>query len=485
MTICWFGVRRGWRSVAAIASAAGCAAIASAEPAREVSPDGRTVAVPGEVAGGPMIARTTPFAFEPAPSWQLDLRRQVGGLAVADFNDDGENDLFVVLYTSNSFPPYDTARDFMLLGVGGGLSSTPGWEASIETHTAEVLVADLNGDELPDAVTVHGGSVRSDAVRIYENAPGGLPTAATTTSSIPGRAWGTAGVLADFDRDEDLDLVISAQGLGQFDPFRPLLRFDNVNGSIGASPVWQSLTPAVQNGLAAADFNGDEWPDLLSARWVNFESGIYLNDGTGVLEGNPSWTTGADGTDKGAAAADVDGDGDVDPFFGGDPSTGFTNNGDGTYTPAWMNTDPFSGPESFEFFDVDGDGDADLGEIHFSTGRAFIYENVDGVLSSEPAWSFDASEVGTALTFGDINGDGLADLILGYSGNTSVRVFLALPQSCAADLAEPAGELDFFDVLAYLALFEAQDASADLAEPMGLFDFFDVLAYLALFDSGC
>ena len=33
MTISWIGVRRGWQSVAAIVSVAGCAAMASAEPA--------------------------------------------------------------------------------------------------------------------------------------------------------------------------------------------------------------------------------------------------------------------------------------------------------------------------------------------------------------------------------------------------------------------------------------------------------------------
>lgn len=59
------------------------------------------------------------------------------------------------------------------------------------------------------------------------------------------------------------------------------------------------------------------------------------------------------------------------------------------------------------------------------------------------------------------------------------------PSCGQADLAEPVGVLDFFDVLAYLQLFDAEDASADLVEPLGSFDFFDVLAYLALFDAGC
>lgn len=59
------------------------------------------------------------------------------------------------------------------------------------------------------------------------------------------------------------------------------------------------------------------------------------------------------------------------------------------------------------------------------------------------------------------------------------------PPPCDADLAAPFGQLDIFDVLAYLAQFDASDPAADLAAPMGSFDIFDVLAYLALFDAGC
>ncbi|MEM9560374.1 MAG: GC-type dockerin domain-anchored protein [Planctomycetota bacterium] len=57
---------------------------------------------------------------------------------------------------------------------------------------------------------------------------------------------------------------------------------------------------------------------------------------------------------------------------------------------------------------------------------------------------------------------------------------------CPADLSPAGGDgtLDFFDVLAFLAAFDAQDPSADL-DVSGSFDFFDVLEYLALFDAGC
>lgn len=56
---------------------------------------------------------------------------------------------------------------------------------------------------------------------------------------------------------------------------------------------------------------------------------------------------------------------------------------------------------------------------------------------------------------------------------------------CPADLAAPFGELNFFDLAAYLALFNTQDPRADLSEPFGIYNFFDLVVYLNLYASGC
>lgn len=54
----------------------------------------------------------------------------------------------------------------------------------------------------------------------------------------------------------------------------------------------------------------------------------------------------------------------------------------------------------------------------------------------------------------------------------------------AADLAEPFGTLDFFDVSAFLTAFNAQDTAADFNND-GNFDFFDVSGFLTSFNAGC
>ncbi len=54
----------------------------------------------------------------------------------------------------------------------------------------------------------------------------------------------------------------------------------------------------------------------------------------------------------------------------------------------------------------------------------------------------------------------------------------------SADLAEPFGQLNFFDISAFLTAFDAGDPSADINND-GLFNFFDISDYLTIFGAGC
>ena len=57
--------------------------------------------------------------------------------------------------------------------------------------------------------------------------------------------------------------------------------------------------------------------------------------------------------------------------------------------------------------------------------------------------------------------------------------------TCPADLALPHGQLDFFDVQAFLNAWVAHEGAADLAPPYRQYDFFDVQSFLNVYSSGC
>jgi hypothetical protein len=61
----------------------------------------------------------------------------------------------------------------------------------------------------------------------------------------------------------------------------------------------------------------------------------------------------------------------------------------------------------------------------------------------------------------------------------------ATDAGCPADLAPPKGVLNFFDLAAYLDLYNTGSPGADLAAPFGTINFFDLAAYLDLFNAGC
>lgn len=68
----------------------------------------------------------------------------------------------------------------------------------------------------------------------------------------------------------------------------------------------------------------------------------------------------------------------------------------------------------------------------------------------------------------------------------AMGVFVNSIGNCsAADLAEPFGVLNFFDISAYLGLYNAGASGADIAEPFGQINFFDISAYLGLYNAGC
>ncbi|GEM_PF-3930132 len=69
--------------------------------------------------------------------------------------------------------------------------------------------------------------------------------------------------------------------------------------------------------------------------------------------------------------------------------------------------------------------------------------------------------------------------------STNTEHLIVWTYECAADLVDPPFVLNFFDISAFINLYNAGDPAADIAAPFGVLNFFDIAAYNTLYAAGC
>jgi uncharacterized protein (TIGR03437 family) len=349
------------------------------------------------------------------PTRRDTLLEAQGNLIVTDFNGDGIAD--VVVATGNAaILAGDTVT--VLFGVGKGVFDGPPVSVVAGSPAA---TGDVNGDGFPDLAVLDF----EGPVSVLKGAGDGTFQSTFQYDFSAGLPY--AAVFADFNHDGKLDLAIGGSGYTPTSTGEVDILLGNGDGTF--QPPLKIPAPLGAFNLAAADFNADGNVDL--AVLVSQEGGgpsdsvlMLLGRGDGTFTAGDSYAVGPFA--HSFVTGDFNGDGKLDLIvtdagtYAGKNQNGnltlLAGKGDGSFaTPAIIPvTGGFvRGPYNIFAADFNRDGNLDLAVTlsdysNYEGGLLTLLGHGDGTFAPPVIYANNA----VTVQAGDLNGDGIPDLVV-------------------------------------------------------------------------
>lgn len=400
----------------------------------------------------------------------------VSGLSIliADFNQDGNLDIAT------------STGNFMALMLGNGDGTFR--EQVLTVPATPLALGDWNGDGIPDLIAEGTGVLVGNGLESLLNLGDGTFTVWQYSLALAGGySLGQIPMaLSAFTTEPNPYLVLATASGGElYSETAGIASVLNGNGdgTFATFPLPYPAYPSTQiqtslGPLIAVDFNGDGKPDLLTDQTLGNghgesggQLGLLLNTGAGFSAATlvPLQQC----CSLGLGDGDFNGDGHLDLAVGDSDIAVFLGNGNGTFQPpadygAGLGNGPvavgdfnydgkldvlganyngvavllgngdgtFSLPVnsaagasaySFAVADFNHDGKLDVavldpvGETSESQ-LAVLLGNGDGTFSQASAYAFPFQP--TVIAVGDLNGDGIPDLVVGVSAGTNLTAFV-------------------------------------------------------------
>jgi hypothetical protein len=336
----------------------------------------------------------TVYAPQPVPTVMNALPAYLVGnesgppcVVVADVNGDGFADVLVPIWIDNEIAILD--------GNADGSLSPPQYLSVVQAYA--VAVADMNGDGKADLISISSDNSQTSTASILLGDGHGNFQPATSQQTVNGPSPSVIGV-TDIDGDGKPDLVLYVQSF--------IVWLRNTGGGNFAPPV--TLAKPMFRYFALGDFNNDGKPDLLYPVFNNSTGTntfhLMLNQGGGKFTDQVA--AGLAGMNGVPTVIDFNLDGIPDLVIQQVQGTSntlysFRGNGDGSFTQVAS----ISVPNTYDFVtgDFDHDGFPDL------AGEGIFYLFGDGHGNFTPLTVVGPG--GDAIGLGDINGDGLPDIV--------------------------------------------------------------------------
>jgi hypothetical protein len=321
------------------------------------------------------------------------------------------------------------------------------------------VVADVNGDGIPDIVAPPSRLGGDSTLQIFLGDGHGKFARQKLSYTEGGKpktnfSAGYGGVaVGDIDGDGKLDVVMASHGGGLFS------LFGDGKGGYEVSRKGLPTRDFSSQAIVLADVNGDGRLDIIASAdsydyegpgWGPHQLRVYLYDGA------RGWTYAPDALIDGAysnclSAWDYNGDGRLDVLTGsqiyGAVQLLWKNDGDGKFSTGFfpeieihgfhfaMAPGTFGGKRVPAF--ADAFNRATTSPVRLQAEGISVYSYENGSWTRHRIWrKKDGKSYMYALAMGDLDGDGLDDVVFADSQLGRLRIFLQRPDGSFAEVEE-------------------------------------------------
>jgi hypothetical protein len=356
-----------------------------------------------------------------ADTIRIQVGNNPGSVEIADFNNDNVADLAVTSETDSSVT--------ILLGNGKGdfarAANSPFFAGSIPN---DIVIGDFNKDGNPDLafpnherkyITVSLGDGKGN-FNEAKNSP-------FATEGIPHVHGIAAG---DFNNDGWLDLATDSWGNDQVE-----VLFGDRSVSFGKQREFFKVGTRPYQRLRAADLNGDGIADIVTTNAESNNATVLLADGKGGFK-QPAGSPFPCGDNPfGVAIGDVNEDNKPDLAIINSPSSmaegkgkdGLTvllNDGSGEFTT--LQGSPFhagKNPNRVATGDINNDGISDIVTSDFEGNKIYVF-TMSKVNSSVTGKAIATGQHPKGIAIADLNGDGKGDIVVCNNADNNITIIL-------------------------------------------------------------
>ncbi len=336
------------------------------------------------------------------------------GIAVGDFNNDGQLDIVV----TNS----RTDNVGVLLGYGNGsFTAVITYSTGGSSYPTAVAVGDINNDDQLDIIVSNFAACNVGILFGYGNGSFSVvKTYSTGETSFP-----YSFTLIDLDIDGQLDIIVANFGASNIGIF-----FGYGNGSFQNQLTYSTGYPSGPADVTVADFNNDNRLDIAVPILNRDNVGILLGYGNRTFAEMMTYSTGAGSTPMCVLVSDLNDDNHLDIVVANIGTTNIVvlfGFGDGSFlfgTP-YSTGGIGSKPSALAIDDLNKDGRLDIiVSNHYENNIGVFYGYGNELFASMTSYTTGDGSHPHSVAIGDFNNDGWSDIVVANYGTDNVGILL-------------------------------------------------------------